>query len=285
MALDNLTRLARAVEDNWCAAWSTLGALHATPPTFVSDTTECLRVCTPGQSELLLNIVLRYASIGAAPVTSADVERVIAPFRQHHLSFQWWLTLGSQPDGLRERLRAVGMQSWGGATSMTLQLPGWRPYLHPLASGIHLGRVASPDDASQTLRVVCDVFYVPAGPMALWTVQNPAFTVYCARWGDRIVAALATLRQGEVVGVYHVATLPSARRRGIAGSLLALALHEAAASGATLATLTATPEARALYEQLGFRTCGKIEQWAPGPSLSHALASDGRYAEHHLSDF
>jgi ribosomal protein S18 acetylase RimI-like enzyme len=283
MALDNLTRLARAVEDNWCAAWSTLGALHATPPTFVSDTADYVCVCTPGQPELLLNIVLRYTS--ATPVTSAAVERVIAPFRQYHLPFQWWLTLGTQPDGLRERLRAVGLQSWGGATSMTLHLPSWRPSLHPLAPGIHLGRVASSDDASQALRVICDVFYVPAGPMALWTVQNPSFTVYRARWSDRVVAALATLRQGEVVGVYHVATLPAARRRGIAGNLLTLALHEAAASGVTLATLTATPEARALYEQLGFRTCGKIEQWVPGPELSLALSGSGRYAAYPLSDF
>ena len=30
---------------------------------------------------------------------------------------------------------------------------------------------------------------------------------------------------------------------------------------------------RALYEQLGFRSCGTIEQWVPGPQLTYALAN------------
>jgi len=282
MALEDLTRLARAVEENWCAAWGSLGDLHVIPATEVTNSAECLRICTPGQPEMLLNIVLRFAS--ATPVTSAAIERTIAPFRQHHLPFQWWLTLGAQPAGLREQLRALGMQTWGGATSMTLHLPGWRPYLRSLGPGIALGQVASAEDAAEALHVICEVFYVPPEPMALWTVRNPAFQVYSARWGGRVVAALATLRRGDVVGVYHVATLPTARRRGIAGNLLVLALTEATAGGATLATLTATPEARSLYERLGFRTCGKIEQWVPGPELSLALTGPYGYSAYQRSD-
>ena len=261
MALEDLTRLARAVEENWCAAWASLGDLNVTPRTEVTNSAECLRICTPGQPEMLLNMVLRFAS--AAPVTSAAIERTIAPFRQHRLPFQWWLTLGTQPAGLREQLRALGMQTWGGATSMTLHLPGWRPNLRSLGSGIALGPVASAEDAAAALHVICEVFYVPPEPMALWTVRNAAFQVYC---------------------VYHVATLPSARRRGIAGNLLVLALADAAAAGATLATLTATPEARSLYERLGFRTCGKIEQWVPGPELSLALTGPFGYTAYQRSD-
>ncbi len=271
MALERLTQMARAVEDNWCAAWASLGSLQVLPASLVSATPDYLRVHTPGAPEMLLNIVMRYTS--ETRVSAGDIERAIAPFRQARLPFQWWLTLGTQPAGLREELRALGMQTWGGATSMALALDDWEPRYPPPAAGVSLGRVSGPEAERGALRVVCDVFLVPSAPMARWTTLNPAFQVYSAWRHGAVVAALATLRHEGVAGVYHVATLPSARRQGIAGNLLMRALREARAAGCAQATLTATPEARALYERLGFRSCGTIEQWVPGPQLTYALAN------------
>ena len=275
MALEKLGQQARAVEDNWCAAWMTLGAVQAQPATHVDDTPEFVRVYTPGAPEMLLNIVMRYAP--GRPIERDDIERVIAPYRAHRLPFQWWLTLGLDPAGLRDQLRHLGMQSFGGATSMFLALDdAWSPRFPSPAPGTRLTRLTEARERREALDVVCEVFYVPRAPMARWTVDNPAFALYGAERQGRIVAALATLRIGPVVGVYHVATALNARRRGLAGNLLLLALREARASGCTQATLTATPEARHLYEELGFRTCGTIEQWVPGPELALALASGRR---------
>lgn len=269
MTMEHLARMAQAVEDNWCAAWLSLGAVRMPPLTHAEQTHECVRVYTPGAPEMLLNMMIRYHS--QSEVGIIDIERTIEPYRRHRLPFQWWLTLGSEPAGLRQGLRALGMQSWGGATSMVLDLAGWESRYPPPGSHVRVGRVATSEDARAALRVICDVFFVPSAPMARWTIENPAFQVYCAHLGGRLVAALATLRQGTTVGVYHVATLAGARRRGIAGNLLVYALREAQRDGCTLSTLTATPEARHLYEQLGYRTCGTIEQWIPGPALTNAL--------------
>src|SRR5258707_10841018 len=136
MALERLTQLARAVEDNWCAAWASLGSLQAIPASQVSATPDYLRVHTPGAPEMLLNIVMRYTS--ETRVDARDIERAIAPFRQARLPFQWWLTLGTQPAGLREELRALGMQTWGGATSTALSLDVLDPSYPPATSGITL---------------------------------------------------------------------------------------------------------------------------------------------------
>lgn len=273
MALDNLLAMARAVERNWCAAWATLGAVREEPRTIVEDTPQFLRVCTPHLSESLLNIVLRYEAPG--PVTREDLERVIVPYRANHLQFQWWQLIGSEPAGLRDQLRALGMQSWGGVPAMALDLAGWRPQLPPLPYGIALGRVSAAEEAQAALAIICEVFMVPSGPMSRWTTRNPAFQMYQATWQGRTVSTLAVLRDSETVGVYHVATVAWARRRGIASHLLALALGEAQAAGCTLATLTATPEARRMYEVLGFRACGLIDQWMPGPRLMNELLYDG----------
>jgi GNAT superfamily N-acetyltransferase len=238
----------------------------------VDDLPNCLRVYTPGVPETLLNMVIRYQS--ATPVTADSVERVIAPYRQAHLPFQWWLTRGAEPSGLRQRLSELGMETWGGATMMLLpldQLDQAAARFFPPPAAITLDRVTTAEEAEAALAIICEVFAIPREPMRRWTSLNPAFELWIARLGARPVAALAILRDGESAGVYHVATVSGARRRGIAGNLLILALREARASGCRWATLTATPEARPLYERLGFRACGLIEQWMPGMRLSRTL--------------
>ena len=118
MVLEEITRRALAVEANWCAAWATLGGVRSVPPTYVDDTPDFLRVFTPGVAEMLVNIVLRYR--GPLPVAAADLERVTAPYRAHHLPYQWWLTYGSEPAGLRDELRHLGLISYGGIPSICL---------------------------------------------------------------------------------------------------------------------------------------------------------------------
>jgi GNAT superfamily N-acetyltransferase len=268
MPFEELQRMARAVELNWAAAWASLGAVAQRPPTLVDDTPDVLRIYTPGIDESLLNLVMRYRA--SAPATAADVERVLTPYRTHRLAPQWWLLLGEEPAGLRDALRAVGMQSWGGSTAMAATLTDAEPRYQPTARGVELGGAS--DDGLAALGVISEVFSIAPGPMRRWSLDNPAFQLYAARWQGRIVAALATLVSGETVGVYHVATRAGARRRGIAGNLVLAALRDARAAGCTLATLTATPEARHLYEQLGFRACGVIEQWMPGYRLVRELS-------------
>jgi GNAT superfamily N-acetyltransferase len=269
MVFEQLQQMAQAVEQSWCAAWASLAAVPSLLATIVDDTPEFLRVYTPGIDETLLNLVMRYTAPG--PVASADIERVFAPFRLHHLLPQWWLLLGTEPAGLREALRALGMRNWGGSTAMACSLLEAEPSYPPPARTLELGRVSTAKEGLDALAVICDVFYIPPAPMRRWSLDNPTFGVYFARWQGRVVAALATMVTGEAVGVYHVATLTGARRRGIAGNLVLYALREARAAGCTLATLTATPEARHLYEQLGFRACGVIEQWMPGYRLTAEL--------------
>ena len=264
--------MARAVESAWCAAWASLGALPYQPRSLVDDSAMMLRVVTPGLPETLMNMVMRYRAPG--PVTADAVEEAIAPYRQHRLPFQWWLIRDDTPAGLREQIHALGMNSWGGATMMYLDLAQWNPEYPSAPPGVSYRRLApdlSAPDRVDALRIISEVFDVAPFPMSRWTSENPAFALYLAHWWNQPVATVATLAVGETVGVYHVATLHEARRRGIAGNLLLLALREAQAAGCTGAALTATPEGQHLYTQLGFRVCGLLEQWMVGPRLSDEL--------------
>ena len=272
MALEQMQRMALLVERNWCAAWASLGAVPAQPATIVEDRPQALRVYTPGSPETLLNMVIRVTNDAPGRPIEDVVEDLIAPYRAHHLPFQWWLTRGMEPEGLRERLATLGMETWGGATMMCLPLDGWEPRYPPAPASVTLRKALHGEDMQAVVNIICNVFYIPQPPMLRWTTLNPAFDLWIAFLGARPVAAMATLLDGETFGVYHLATLPGARRRGIAGNLLALALRDAQAQGGRWATLTATPEARALYEALGYRSCGLLEQWMPSPRFARELA-------------
>lgn len=268
-----MAEMTRAVEANWCAAWASLGLLRHPPRSFVDDTATLLRVVTPGLPETLMNIVMRYRA--PEPVTAADIEETIAPFRRYGLPFQWWLIRDDTPAGLREQIYTLGMRSWGGATMMYLPLTPWEASYQSGPPGASYSRVTANGDRNDALRIVSRVFEVAPYPMARWTNENPAFTLYMAHWGNHPVATVATLPAGNTIGLYHVATLPEARRRGIAGNLLLLALRDAQAAGYTTATLTATPEGQHLYSQLGFRVCGLLEQWMAGSRLTDDLLRHG----------
>jgi GNAT superfamily N-acetyltransferase len=235
----------------------------------VDDTGDYLRVYTPGISESLLNLVMSYQA--PEPVTTEDVLETLTPYRARRLPVQWWLLLGDEPVGLRHALRAIGLESWGGATAMALPLEKWTPAFHSPVANLDFVRVASWEEGMAALQVISEVFFVTPEPMRRWTVDNPAFSLYAARWQGRVVAGLTTLQRDGVVGVYNVATASVARRRGVAGNLVIYALREAALQGARLATLTATPQALRLYGELGFRSVGMIEQWLPGPRLAQQL--------------
>ncbi|MGI9463570.1 MAG: GNAT family N-acetyltransferase [Aestuariivirgaceae bacterium] len=69
-------------------------------------------------------------------------------------------------------------------------------------------------------------------------------------------SAVTVLRTGDMAGVYDVGTIESQRGRGYARQLLAHALHEAGASGASHAGLIAVAKAERLYGRVGFYTTG-----------------------------
>ncbi len=257
-----------AVEANWCAAWMALGAIPTPPRSLVEKTAEWVRIITPDGPDLLLNNILRFQPAG--PVNAQTVERAIAPYRKYHLPFQWWLTPHGNPPGLAGELRRLGMYPWGNATAMALPLDGWQPpdriHLHPRVT---IRRISPEDEEGRwrALDVICTVFDVPRSPMARWCVDNPCFRVYLAELDGQATAAMALLPDGDVAGLYHVATLRKYRRQGIAGRMIIQALQEARDQGARLAVLTATPEGQHLYEMLGYTSCGIIEQWMPGGAL------------------
>jgi GNAT superfamily N-acetyltransferase len=80
--------------------------------------------------------------------------------------------------------------------------------------------------------------------------------------GESVATAMAYELDGDC-GIYTVATLEPARRRGLASGVTAALLRDALARGCTTASLQATPMAEGLYAALGFRDLGRFLEYVP----------------------
>ncbi len=102
---------------------------------------------------------------------------------------------------------------------------------------------------------------LPDGLLA--DVDRSAFHVLVARLDGRDVGtALAYDHDGDC-GIYNVATLPQARRRGVGTALTALQLHHARERGCTTAGLQSSAVAEGVYASVGFADLGRYLEYTP----------------------
>jgi len=88
------------------------------------------------------------------------------------------------------------------------------------------------------------------------TLLAPHITAYVAYRDERPVACAMTLVSHGIAGVFYVATVESARRRGLGDLLTRLATRTGFEMGATAAWLGASEMGAGLYRRIGFEDLG-----------------------------
>lgn len=105
------------------------------------------------------------------------------------------------------------------------------------------------------------IFGLPPGLLS--GADHTAFHVLVARVdGERVATAMAFDHHGDC-GIYNVATLEHARRRGLGTALTAIHLHDALARGCRTASVQSTAIAEGVYASVGFRDLGRILEYVP----------------------
>jgi ribosomal protein S18 acetylase RimI-like enzyme len=70
--------------------------------------------------------------------------------------------------------------------------------------------------------------------------------------GEPTTSAFA-VRTGRTIGLYTIATIPGARRRGFGDAMTRRMVADGAAAGCNVAALQASEMGRPIYERIGFR--------------------------------
>jgi GNAT superfamily N-acetyltransferase len=86
----------------------------------------------------------------------------------------------------------------------------------------------------------------------------PGFKAWALTSGGELQSCVATVRVGDAVVVWSMATPPALQRRGFGGRLLSAVLARSAAEGCDSSLLYASPAGEALYRSLGYEI---IEHW------------------------
>lgn len=123
----------------------------------------------------------------------------------------------------------------------------------------HLDRVARVDAAAFGGDVAVNRRFLGAA------VGEPDARIYVAFVAGEAVACAEAFLGDGVLGVFGVATIPEARRRGIASAVTAFVVEDHAGRF-DLATLDASELGHGVYRRLGFRDVGASEVWIRSPA-------------------
>lgn len=205
------------------------------------------------------------------PDAEARVDEILDAFRALDRDPIWIVMPTSTPQHLGAILEARGFSAFEAETCMAMQLSDLAD--GPTPDGCEV-RPASSDDeldwyseatagrwgASSSLPLVTELhrYLIAAEIVRPWI----------ATLHGKPVAKASTMLDGDVAGLYGVATLPEARGAGIGSALCATALRHARTQGATTAILHATPMAVRLYERLGFEPYGSWQVYASDQARS-----------------
>lgn len=191
-----------------------------------------------------------FSGIAMSDLSEAEVGPVLDTLRGR--AFRWWISPSTRPANLAGILAGHGLRHTYDAAGMVADL-AVVDFAAPLPNGLTIQRVTNLDD--WTL-VFMEGFRRSAHEVTIWPTayaQCEDVWVHFVGFLDGApVATTSLLLCGDLAGVYHVATLPAARGRGVGRAITVAALEHAKQTGATHAALQASEMGYGVYQAIGF---------------------------------
>lgn len=125
-------------------------------------------------------------------------------------------------------------------------------------SGLDIRRVTDERSFEEHARTASAAFEIDEA--LVWSfldvrmLDNPDATFYVGYADGQPVTTGLGFRTGRTIGVYNIATVASARRRGFGEAMTTRVTADGAEAGCDVAILQASEMGKSLYERLGYRT-------------------------------
>jgi ribosomal protein S18 acetylase RimI-like enzyme len=198
----------------------------------------------------------------------ATIEETLAHFRDLP-ALSWWTEPDTRPSDLGAHLLAHGLTYTDGGTGMAADLLAMDDDL-PAPPNLTIERVEDTEGLQKWAYASIIGFEHPETDVRIWfeVFSGLGFDLplrsYVAILNGEPVAASQLFLAAGVVGIYVVATVPGARRRGIGAEVTLASLRDARAMGYRFAILHASPMGEGVYRRLGFQECCRMNhyEWA-----------------------
>lgn len=199
----------------------------------------------------------------------ATIEGVLGRVARDGAPFTWWVMPSFAPADLADRLERQGLlpeRAWPGHALAIRDLAD-----PPVVPGLEIRRVNNEDDLEAYLGIVgqtlssSDAFTGLLGEAgrAIGFAEDAPEEHFIGLLEGNAVATASVMVVGGAAGIYNVATLEPARRRGIGAAMTAAAVRRGAGRGLDIATLQASTMGRPIYERLGFRFVCDLVPYRP----------------------
>ena len=205
-----------------------------------------------------------------ASLRPEDVGRKVAEvtelFRRRGTSWNWAVGPSSQPPDLGQRLEEHGMRVGGSELAMAADLHALRADV-PRPEGLSVVRVRDSATLDGYMHAMVTGFGPPEDFSRQWRVvfeclglgEDSPFQHYLGLLDGQPVASSSVFYGAGVAGIYMVATVPSARGRGIGTYMTVAPLLDARNMGYRVAILQATEMGSNIYRRLGFESYGTFK--------------------------
>ncbi len=210
-------------------------------------------------------------ALGTGPLRSpsATVTSVLRTLEEHGRSFLWWVTPASRSDELTGALDGAGLSALPSAPGMAAELAS----LPPVPSDDLTLQVVTDAALVDAMRVVASAFEM-APSLARGTAEllgtcdrDVAVVTVLGAWQPSgcLVGSGTLVEVDGTAGLYNIATLASARGRGVGRAVTLALMHLARDRGHRHVVLESSEMGLSLYESLGFRTVCEVQQWLGRP--------------------
>jgi GNAT superfamily N-acetyltransferase len=198
------------------------------------------------------------------------VAEVTELFRQRDTPWSWGVGPTSQPLDLGERLEEHGMTVGGQELAMAADLHALKVDL-PRPEGLTIVRVRDAAALDGYMHAMVTGFGPPEDFSRKWRIvfeclglgEEVPFQHYLGLLNGEPVASSSVFYGAGVAGIYMVATVPSARGRGIGSYITVAPLLDARDLGYRAAILQATQMGSSIYRRLGFESYGNFTFYVP----------------------
>lgn len=211
---------------------------------------ECSLAYTPVLSPWMNSVIASKLTEKSIP---SSVETVFDFFKAKEVPFSWWVSEKQQSFQLENELLKKGAENHGIFDAMELFLDLLKPIVEP---PLEVEVVSSSKSLKSFVDVLIQSYEAPSflAQSVESLLQNGEMIHLIGKTNGNPVSVASLAIDNDLVGIYHVGTIPDERKKGFASSLMRYALKLAKSKGCKSSVLTSTPMANNLYRKLGYET-------------------------------